>query len=360
MKTDWNRHPKFVLELSGRTDAFKLVRRFFLLILIPGLIIIASISVSQGEEYKGPLKSRNQFPPFFMFITPLPVSPFTLAQGEARFSPAIDYSSIFVDQDSGNWEVLMDMELMVVDLMMEYGLTKNLTLTFQPVFVQMRDGFLDNFLESYHDKLGVSNYGRENRPKNEFGYWISYKGQPWVMGKEGGLHLADSLVSVKYSLFRNSKAIPLDLSFAYILKIPFGDSEYGFGSGHADHGLHFLSQVCLEPVVIYCNGGYYFLTDPETSGADIQVEDTISLFAGLEYLYDRNLSFLVQINYFSSPFQDTEFSQFDEGGIELDFGFVYQLSPHADFEFAFGEDLATSGVPDFTLHFRVSYSFPLG
>ncbi len=357
MKTDWNRHPKFVLELSGPTDAFKPVLWFSLLILIPGLIIAASVSVSWGDGYKGPLKTRNQFPPFFMFINPLPVSPVTLPHGEARLSPAIDYSSIFVDQDSGNWEVLLDMELMVVDLMMEYGVTKNLTLSFQPVFVQMGSGFLDNFLESYHDKLGVSNYGRENRPKNEFGYWISYKGQTWVMGKEGGLHLVDSLVSAKYSVLRNSKAIPLDLSFAYILKIPFGDPEYGFGSGYADHGLHFLSRICLDPVIIYLNSGYNIVSDPKTSGADIQVEDTISLFAGLEYLYNPDLSFLVQINYFSSPFQDAEFSQFDEGGIELDLGFVYQLSPHADFEFAFGEDLAASGVPDFNLHFRISYSF---
>jgi hypothetical protein len=80
--------------------------------------------------------------------------------------------------------------------------------------------------------------------------------------------------------------------------------------------------------------------------------------AGLEYLVRQDLSFLVQINYFSSPFRDAEFSQFEEGGIELDLGLVYQLSPHADFEFAFGEDLAASGVPDFNLHFRASYSFP--
>jgi len=99
------------------------------------------------------------------------------------------------------------------------------------------------------------------------------------------------------------------------------------------------------------------LSDPKTKGADIQVDDTISLLAGMEYLYSQDLSFVMQVNYFSSPFQDVEFSQFEEGGIELDMGFVYQLSPCTDFEFAFGEDLAASGVPDFNLHFRVSYAF---
>jgi hypothetical protein len=333
-----------------------------ILVTLSGVLILifilgVSTAIAGDERSRGPLKARNQFPPFLMFINPLPASSGTLSKNEIKFSPAIDYSSIFIDKNSGNWDVLMDMELTVIDLLMEYGITEKLTLSFQPLFIHMGDGFMDNFLETYHDKLGVSNAGRENRPKNEFGYLISYEGQTWVQGKEGGLHLADSLISAKYSLLKDSRTFPVDISLAYMLKIPFGDSKSGFGSGHVDHGLHFLSQVHLDPVLVYLNGGYNFLSDPDTNGAAIQVDDTISLFIGFEYLYSADLSVIVQMNYFSSPFQDVEFSQFEEGGLELDFGFIYQLSPRADFEFAFGEDLATSGVPDFNLHFRVSYSF---
>ncbi|RPJ78214.1 MAG: hypothetical protein EHJ94_09790, partial [Deltaproteobacteria bacterium] len=103
---DWNRLRKPAADLPDSTDSFLPVFRLFLFILISGMVIGGSASVSQGEKYKGPLKSRNQFPPFLMFINPLPVSPVTLPHGEARLSPAIDYSSILVDQDSGNWELL--------------------------------------------------------------------------------------------------------------------------------------------------------------------------------------------------------------------------------------------------------------
>ena len=320
--------------------------------------LLATEIIADTDYFKGPLNTRNQFPVFMMFLNPMPATALPLPEKAIRLSPAVDYSSVYVDQDSGNWEVVMDMELMVVDLTMEYGLTRNLTLRLQPVFVHMSRGFLDNFLESYHDRLGVSNGGRESRPQDAFGYWIYYDNQEWLTGKEGGLHLADSQVSMRYCVVRNSKAVPVDFSVAYILKIPLGDAAYGFGSGKFDHGIHLLSRLRLDPVSIYLNGGYNILSDPETNGADIKVDNTVSLFAGLEYAYSPDLSLIVQTNYFASPFRDVAFSQFEEGGFALDLGFVVQLSRQTMLEFAFGEDLAASGAPDFNLHFRVSWSIP--
>lgn len=322
------------------------------------LVLGKSTVMASPETFKGPLKTRNQFPAFMMFINPIPASAVPLGEKEIRLSPAIDYSSVYVNQDSGNWEVLMDMELTVIDMMMAYGITKNLTLSFQPVFVHMSDGFMDNFLESYHDRLGVSNDGRENRPQDAFGYFISYDNQNWVTGKKEGLHPIDSLITAKYGLLRSSRTIPVDLSVAYNLKIPLGDPEYGFGSGEWDHGIHFLSRIHFDPVALYLNGGYNFLSDPETNGANIRVDDTISLFAGLEYGYSPDLSVIIQMNYVSSPFQDVEFSRFEAGGPALDMGFVYRVSRSTDVEFSFGEDLAAGSVPDFTFHLRVSHSLP--
>ncbi|MFO7558382.1 MAG: DUF3187 family protein [Desulfobacterales bacterium] len=310
-----------------------------------------------SETVKGPLRTRNQFPPFLMFLSPLPESPATLSKNELKVSPAVDYSSVFINEYSENWDVLIDMELTVVDLLVEYGVTNKLTLSVQPLLVSMNKGFLDSSLETYHDAFNFPNYGRENRPKNEFGYAISYRNQKWFDGKPGGLHIADSLISAKYSMLEGSRSLPVNASMLYTLKIPVGDADSGFGSGHFDHGLFLLTQTVVHPVIIYANAGYIFLSDPDTKEADIDVNNIPSLFGGLEYSYSEKLSLIAQINYFASPFNDSDFSQFDNGSVELDLGFVYHFSQKTRFEFAFAEDLAQSGVPDFNVHLRVSYVF---
>ncbi len=85
---------------------------------------------AETDRFRGPLRSRNQFPPLLMYLNPVPASPATLPERVFLVSPAVDYSSVYVDQGSGNWDVLIDMELMVVDLTMAYGVTRNLTLSF--------------------------------------------------------------------------------------------------------------------------------------------------------------------------------------------------------------------------------------
>jgi len=351
------------LEKTDNMKSYKIAMNLFI---ITALLMFYAIPVL-SETGKGPLRTRNQFPPFLMFLGPLPESPTTLSKNELRFSPAVDYSSVFINkqseeqsgeqsgEDTGNWDVLIDMELTVVDLLVEYGVTKKLTLSVQPLLVSMNDGFLDSFLESYHDAFNFPNYGRENRPKNEFGYSVSYMGKKWFDGKAGGLRMADSLVSAKYSVLEERKALPVNASLLYTLKIPLGDADSGYGSGHFDHGFFLLSQTVVRPIVIYLNAGYVFLSDPDTKEADIHVNNIPSLFGGIEYLYSKNLSLVAQINYFSSPFNDSNFSQFDNGSVELDLGFVYYFSQQTSVEFAFAEDLAQSGVPDFNLHLRISY-----
>jgi len=338
----------------------KPLKTFLNLFTITAVLMLYAIP-GLSETVKGPLRTRNQFPPFLMFLGPLPESPATLSKNELKLSPAVDYSSVFINKKSGeysgNWDALIDMELTVVDFLVEYEVTKKLTLSLQPILVSMNKGFLDSSLETYHDAFNFPNYGRENRPKDEFGYSVSYKNKKWFDGKAGGLYIADSLISAKYSVLERSEALPVNASILYTLKIPVGDSDSGFGSGHFDHGFFLLSQTVVHPVIIYVNAGYIFLSDPDTKGANINVNNIPSLFGGLEYLYSENLSLIAQINYFSSPFNDSIFSQFDNGSVELDLGFVYHFSQQTSIEFAFAEDLAQSGVPDFNVHLRISYLF---
>jgi hypothetical protein len=60
-------------------------------------------------------------------------------------------------------------------------------------------GFMDGFLEEYHDTFGFSDYGRSERPKNEFLYEVKRDGALIIQGKSG-VRLGDIRLALKKSL----------------------------------------------------------------------------------------------------------------------------------------------------------------
>jgi len=310
-----------------------------------------------GSE-KGPLSVRNQFPPHLMFLKPVPDSPRLIPRTQFNFSLSADHASIFVNELSGEkWSALIDMEITVLELSLEYGLTDYLTLGLDLPFVSMNSGFLDGFLEDFHSTFGLPNYGKEERPKDEFAYRLQKQGKNWFRAESGDLCLADSAVSAKLSLMdeiRKEWFLPEKLSLSYTLKMPLGDEEGGFGSGGFDHEFSLLSQFRISPLVIYLNPSLIFLSDPETVEADISVSNILGLFLGGEYIFSESLSLLAQLNYYTSPFENTGISQLDTETLQAEFGFIYKLTSSLSLEFAFCEDL-TRSAPDFNVHLRMSY-----
>ncbi|MDM8524487.1 DUF3187 family protein [Desulfococcaceae bacterium HSG8] len=329
--------------------------KFFHPLLILVCIILFHVTDVWAEVGKGPLHVRNQFPPHLMFLKPVPDSPLLVPRDQWEFSLAADYASVFTDASSDEWSVLADMEMTMLELSIAYGITEYLSLSLDVPLVSMNDGFLDGFLENYHDALGVSNYGREKRPKDEFGYELKKGGETWFSGESGGLHLADISISAKLSLTDEKSGIfPASVSLAYTLKVPLGDESSGFGSGRFDHGISLLSQFRFSSFAFYLNPGIIFLSDPETSGAHVSVNNIFGVFAGGEYIYDKSLALSAQLNYYTSPFKNTGLRSLDDDTLELALGFTYELAHGMKLEFAFCEDLTYSS-PDFNVHTRVIY-----
>lgn len=324
------------------------------------VFLCLTVNALAGYE-KGPLHVRNQFPPHLMFLTPQPDSPNVVPEDRFKFSLSADYSSVFVNETSANWSALIDMEMTVLDVSLEYGMMEYLTLSLDIPLVSMGGGFLDGFLEDYHDTFGFPNYGREKRPKNEFAYSLRKNRQEWFSAESGGLHLADGSISAKLSLvdeetglFQKARFSSTSVSLAYTLKIPVGDEDRGFSSGGPDHGFSVLSQFRFSSFALYLNPSVIFLSDPQTSGPDISVNTIFGIFAGGEYALSDSWTLAAQLNYYTSPFENTGISQLDDDSLELGLGFTCELTPAMSLEFAFCEDL-THSVPDFNIHARVVY-----
>ncbi len=319
------------------------------LIFIAGMVLVCGANAVEASPGKGPVQVYNRFPPHLMFLTPGFESPGLVPAGKINLSVAADYSSVYVNEKSRTWSVLMDMEMAVFDLGLEYGVLEWFSLSMDLPFASMNSGFLDGFIEGYHDAFGLAGYGREGRPENKFAYYMHKDGRKWFRSESGGIHMADASLCAKIPLLEEKRGSPLAASFSYRIKFPCGNEEKGLGSGGLDHGFFVSSKFTLGPVITYLSPGMIMLSDPHIQGMDISLNNIYSLFAGWEYILNEEWSLLAQLNYYTSPFRDTGIPQLDENTMEMSLGFIYELTGGLQLEFAFCEDL-TRSAPDFNLH----------
>ena len=252
----------------------------------------------------------------------------------------------------------MDMEMLVSELSLVYGVSSRVALRLDLPFVSIGGGFLDGFLENFHDALGTSNYGREKRPKNTFEYRVAKDGRLWMQADEGAAQLADITVSTQIELIGSAADHKMTGSLLLSLKLPAGDQSRGLGSGQFDAGIYVPMRWSADPWSIFVMPGAALIGDPDTGGAEISARNSYSLFGGVAYDYSSISTWLVQLNYYTSPIEETGLDALDKGALELAIGFHHRLTDSWIVEFAFCEDL-TLALPDFNLRLGIRWTWPL-
>ncbi len=320
------------------------------------IVLILSTSGSTFADF-GPLQTSNRFPLHLLFLKPRPVQAGLPSRGDLETTLALEYSNTYFDYKNSRWNALMDMEMLVADLALVYGLTSKMALRLDLPFVSMGGGFLDGFLENFHDAIGTSNYNRENRPKNTFGYRVTKDGRLWLQGEDGTMQIADITVSTQIALTKPGNDRKMAGSLLLSLKLPTGDSTRGLGSGQFDAGIYLPLRWSSKRWAFFVMPGAALIGNPDTQGADIAARNSFSLFGGVAYDYSQATAWLVQLNYYTSPIEETGLSELDRGALELDIGFHHRLTEGWILEFAFCEDL-TLALPDFNLRLGLRWTWP--
>ncbi len=320
------------------------------------VLILASESLALAGF--GPLQTTNRFPLHLLFVKPRPVEADAPPRGDFETTLAMEYSNTFFDHHNSRWDALIDMEMLVSELSLVYGLTSQMALRLDVPVVSMGGGFLDGFLENYHDALGAPNYGREKRPKNTFEYRVSKDGLPWVQGDEGTMQMSDVTVSTQIKLFGPLHDHTISGSLLLSLKFPTGNQSLGLSSGQFDAGIYLPMQWSTHPWSCFAMPGAALINDPDTQGAHISARNSYSMLGGVAYDYSPNTTWLVQLNYYTSPIEETGLDALDKGALELAIGFHHRLAEDWIMEFAFCEDL-TLALPDFNLRMGLRWTWPL-
>jgi hypothetical protein len=294
-----------------------------------------------------PLFVRTQNPLYLLHLAMPMETPVTLDEGEWQTELNTTFSNVFEYDMFGNTQTDVDLEMWRTTLSTTYGLTDLLDVRIDVPVVSNGGGFLDNFLQGYHNLFGFPNAGREIVSNNRFAYQVTHNGTTLADYASTLDGLGDITLRVKRFIPASTK-IPFALSVASYLKIPTGSTVHGLGSGHFDAGVSLFAQKTWDRWSMTSQLGGV-LIDNRTDLEPILKHGFIALGQSVEYQIADWISTIVQLSGSTPLFKQTDNDDLNKIPLDLNIGAAGTVplwhGPFKEFfyQVSFAEDILCAG-----------------
>lgn len=191
---------------------------------IYSFVVFLLTSLSPSSAYC--LDFRNAHPLMLGLPGPVLAAP-SFAQGAEA---SLTYASSYIVETSPSWHVGIDVESLIVDMSYSVEVGDGTMLTATLPVVGHFAGSLDSALGAYHDALGVRDYGRSDRGRNEFLLDVTHAGRTLIRGRDGEFGPGDASVSITQSLGQGAWA-------RVWMSLPTAEPGRGYGNASLSGGL---------------------------------------------------------------------------------------------------------------------------
>lgn len=330
------------------------MKRISLLLLTACLFLSTS---AVAASFVGPVPVRNQNPLALLSLDMRAQDTRVLPDKQFEVETNFAFSNLFERQESINtgYRADLDMELFRHSYLFRYGFQNRYEFGIEVPFIHTSSGFLDGFLEGYHNALGLPNAGRDLYPDGTYAYSITQNGVPVYTVSQQSYGLSDMVLNFKHQIWKETEKRP-GLAAIYYIKVPTGDNGKGLGSGSPDAGFQVAAEKGLGRARGYANLAYLVLGPNDNLDA-ITNPVLLSWMLGAEFsLVQDYLSAIAQLSGDTSLYEGTDLYIVDEAPLNLTMGFGGQAWEGHQWKFAFSEDPeASDSAVDFTLWFQWSY-----
>jgi len=292
-------------------------------------------------SFEGPFQVKNLYPVFLHADQPY----LEKAAVENSMSYSLSHSSTYTVQESEDWVIHLDMEITEMNFRYKRIIQESVEFAIDIPVLMISGGFLDGFLEDYHDAVGFGDYGRSQRPNNEFLYEVRKDGEVLIEGKSG-IRLGDIRVALKAPLIASDA---FNVSIKGDIEIPVSSAKQGFSNGSLDAGASILMDIPVtEKIRTYGNFGVVFPGDVR-GHEKINLKNYLYGGAAIEVDAGGGLYLITQLQGQSSVYPDTDLQAVDRDAYMIVFGGRYRKEGKS-IELSLTEDLSTSGAPDFIVN----------
>lgn len=258
----------------------------------------------------------------------------------------------------GDEYLMLDGETQTLSVRMQRHFASRVQLGFSIPWIKHSGGYLDSFIDGWHDFFGLPEGIRPQTPDNDLMYVYENAGTTILELDEqksgfGDLQLG---MAIEVGAFGDEQStsylrrIPLRLTFN--LELPTGDADKLTGNGNTDiaAGLG-LRSPDGSGFGWWLDMGVVWPGDVDIAGLNT---------SGQVYYYDgavswralRRLDLLLQLAGHTALYQ-SDVTMLGEPAVQLGIGALWHISEHYALRFGFFEDLRAESAPDFAIEMSV-------
>lgn len=306
----------------------------------------------------GPLSVRTQNPLYLQLLA-LPIeSTQTLNKKQFETQLTTTFSNLYERQGFGATQLTFDMEIWRTALNVSYGITDNFDLKIEFPFITNAGGFLDSFIQAYHNAFGFPNGGRNLTANGQFQFTLAQNGITLFDYPQTGFGFSDVTIRGKYLALHHIAKFPIQLAIAPYLKLPTGEASRGLSNGHFDFGTQVLAETQIgKRFHLISQVGGVFLTGADNYGALLNTA-FFQFGQSVEFQIRDGWSILAELTGNTSAFKNVSARELSDPVVDLNIGFAGEFplrrSPLDEFfyQFSFGEDVMGTGPSvDFSVLF---------
>ncbi len=334
------------------TNLSRIGSLLYLLILASGISHAGAFSTEVR-----PLYSFNQSPLIQIYGLPAVGEARVLAQDESDLALRLQISNNFTGAQSASEYLVLDGETHRLALAWRQGLGDGREWGFELPYLWYTGGFLDTYIERFHDSSSLPQGGRTDVPLNRVNYRyvrhgvnlinvthpVNGPGDPRLLG---AIQIGSHETSGVATALRAS------------LKLPTGKESELLGSGSTDLAL-WLSLATTHPLDqwnMYGGGGVMYMTEGRV--LPLQQRNHVAFATlGISRMIFPHLIVSGQLDA-QTPFYDrTHFRQLNSYPVQGLVGARWELVPRKFLEFSISEDLMVDTSADvvFTLSLILAF-----
>jgi hypothetical protein len=214
-------------------------------------------------------------------------------------------------------------------------------------------GFLDRTIEGFHDATGLGRASRHLMSRNDM-HVVARLGDDELVMIERGTRAGhgDPTISLRHAS-RLGRGMSLVAEAA--VKIPAGDPEHYFSSGHSDMGVQLSLQKQFERNALYLGGSWVRVGDTRLF-PNFALTDAQSISLAWEYAFSGMTWGIVQGSWGRGAFRGAETSSMTDDRNQISLGLRRRLSDRSAVTFALTENVIHfKNTPDIGIHLGVGF-----